>query len=275
MLTTTLLLVMAVLLWPAAPARSRLRGIRSPLGRGARRLAHRWVAAVPLSTPSLAVAGALAGALVAGPGGGVAGAVSAGTLWSRWRARRAEALRVSALANLARALRLLVAELRAGAHPATAAEGAAADTDPQVAGVLTAFASTSRLGGDMASALRTISEQQPVLGDALEGLANAWALSERFGVPLADLVDALCADLEHRVRFARQVHAGMAGPRATAAVLAALPLLGLLLGEAIGASPWSVLTTSAPGQALLAIGACLVCAGLSWSNRLTAKAARP
>ncbi|GGM64997.1 hypothetical protein GCM10012275_39390 [Longimycelium tulufanense] len=64
----------------------------------------------------------------------------------------------------------------------------------------------------------------------------------------------------------------MAGPRATAAVLAALPLLGLLLGEAIGAGPWHILSETAPGQILLAIGACLACAGLIWTAHLTGKA---
>ncbi|SHE73095.1 type II secretion system F family protein [Streptoalloteichus hindustanus] len=274
MLTAALVLVMAVLVWPATPARRRLRVLRSTLHGGVEQLLRRCAAAVPLSTPSLTVLGGLAGLLLAGPGGAVAGAVTVGTVWARWRARRAEAQRVSAVANLARALRLLVAELRAGAHPATAAEGATADADPQVATVLTTLAAASRLGGDMNLALRAASGEHPVFGDALEGLANAWALSERFGVPLADLVDALCADLDHRVRFTRQVHAGMAGPRATAAVLAALPLLGVLLGEAVGASPWSVLTTSTAGQALLAIGACLICAGLTWSARLTGKAAQ-
>jgi tight adherence protein B len=61
----------------------------------------------------------------------------------------------------------------------------------------------------------------------------------------------------------------MAGPRAGAAVLAGLPLFGVVLGELGGAGPLAVLSGTPPGQVLLVAGVVLICAGLRWSGRLT------
>ncbi|WP_054053841.1 hypothetical protein [Alloactinosynnema sp. L-07] len=66
----------------------------------------------------------------------------------------------------------------------------------------------------------------------------------------------------------------MAGPRASALMLALLPLLALALGESMGAAPIAVLTSSPVGQTLLVIGVALVCAGVTWTARLTGKATR-
>jgi hypothetical protein len=44
-------------------------------------------------------------------------------------------------------------------------------------------------------------------------------------------------DIVERTRFSTRVHAGMAGARATAAVLAGHPVLGVALGQLIGAYP--------------------------------------
>ena len=59
----------------------------------------------------------------------------------------------------------------------------------------------------------------------------------------------------------------MAGARTTATVLAALPLLGIGLGEVIGAQPLRFLF--AGGQWLLVVGVVLTCLGLAWSDRIT------
>jgi tight adherence protein B len=67
----------------------------------------------------------------------------------------------------------------------------------------------------------------------------------------------------------------MAGPRASAAVLAGLPAVGLLLGEAMGVQPLRVLSTTGTGQTLLVVGTGLLCAGVLWSARLTDRAVLP
>jgi tight adherence protein B len=63
----------------------------------------------------------------------------------------------------------------------------------------------------------------------------------------------------------------MTGARTTAAVLAGLPLLGIGLGELIGAEPVRFLLSRGVGGWLLVIGASLACAGLLWSDRITAR----
>ncbi|MGH3529759.1 MAG: type II secretion system F family protein, partial [Pseudonocardiaceae bacterium] len=68
------------------------------------------------------------------------------------------------------------------------------------------------------------------------------------------------------------VQAQLAGPRATAAVLAGLPLLGLALGQAVGAAPLRVLCQTVVGQVLLVIGTAATCVGVLWSARLVSGA---
>ncbi|HVK20864.1 MAG TPA: hypothetical protein VM677_05840 [Actinokineospora sp.] len=109
---------------------------------------------------------------------------------------------------------------------------------------------------------------------AIRSLLRAWRLATRHGLALAEVIEAVRVDLDHRVRFARQVDARMAGPRASAVMLAVLPVLALLLGESMGAAPIAVLIGSTAGQTLLVIGVALACAGVTWTARLTGKAKR-
>jgi len=54
----------------------------------------------------------------------------------------------------------------------------------------------------------------------------------------------------------------------TAALLAALPLFGLLLGAGLGADPLRVLLHTPGGLSCLALGALLECAGIAWTGRI-------
>jgi tight adherence protein B len=259
-------LAAAALCWPQRPARCRLAG---------RPLLARAPHGVPRRPGALVgVLGAAAGGLVlAGPVGAVTAAIAAGTAMHRWRSRRRSTRAMASAADLAGAIGLLTAELRAGAHPAAAAERVAADAGPAAADVLCTIAATARLCGDVATAVRREAESSPDLARPLEQLAAAWALAQRHGIPLAGVLDAVRGDLDHRVRANRRLRASLAGPRATAMVLAGLPALGLLLGQAVGAQPWRVLTTNAAGQLLLLVGALLITVGLSWSAHLVNRAA--
>ncbi|MEU5693500.1 type II secretion system F family protein [Actinosynnema sp. NPDC020468] len=212
------------------------------------------------TTPVIVVAAAAVG-LFAGLGGAVAGAVLAATLCRERRSAVAGRAKLTASAALATALAGFVAELKSGAHPATAARNAAQDAEPPATEVLTAIATTSARGGDVVAALADFPQAR--------ALTRAWRLSTAHGVPLASVLDEVRQDLERRVAFTRQVAARMAGPRASAGVLAVLPVLGVALGELTGAGPLAVLVTTVPGQFLLVLGVLLVCAGLRWSARLT------
>ncbi|GAA2791611.1 type II secretion system F family protein [Saccharopolyspora taberi] len=261
---TFLLLAAALLCWPVIGARHRLKALRPHRGRSVALLGR-----VRVWYPVAAAAGAV----VAGVGG-VIGALALGVLVRGYRrSRRDQRNRAERTAELAAGVRLLVAELRVGAHPAVAAEGAARDAAPGVAGVFRDMAVTARLGGDIASALRA--HDSAALREPLGRMARAWALAERHGVALADLLEAVRRDLEHRGAFVRDLEAKMAGPRATAAMLAGLPALGLLLGQAVGAAPLAFLTGHLAGQVLLATGVALLCAGMLWTLRLTEGAVPP
>lgn len=255
----------AVLCWPSGVPAERLRALSDGSSCGGWRLPAGRPAAV-----AAVVAGGLGAYGLLGPAGGAVGALFALTAVRRVQARRRSAARVAATREVAEALGGLVAELRAGAHPAVAADAVAADVraghSSWVGLGLRAIASAARLGGDVDVALRDTAASGST---ALHRVARAWALAQRHGLPLADVLDAVRRDLDAGVRFAGQLHARLAGPRASAAVLAGLPAVGLLLGEGMGARPVEVLASTAAGQALLVFGGLFLIAGIGWSGRLT------
>ncbi|MCW2633595.1 MAG: rane protein, partial [Pseudonocardia sp.] len=122
--------------------------------------------------------------------------------------------------------------------------------------------------------LRRLAAADGPLAGELTRLAGAWALAERHGVALAELLDAVRRDVDARVRHGRRLRAQLAGARATTMVLTVLPVLGVVLGQGVGAQPWSVLTATSGGQVLLVIGVALACLGMLWSDQITARAAR-
>ncbi|MFI9455290.1 type II secretion system F family protein [Amycolatopsis sp. NPDC052450] len=176
----------------------------------------------------------------------------------RWRARAKAALAEAELT--ASVLRTMIGELRAGAHPVAAVE-ATAEAVPAASERLRGLSAAARLGGGTADP------------DAPPALVNAWTLANRFGLPMADVLDAARRDAEAEIGFRRRLKAKMAGPRTSAAVLAVLPLVCLPLGEAMGASPIGVLTGTGAGQFLLVVGSGLIWAGTAWCRALTGRVA--
>ncbi|OBK72857.1 type II secretion system F family protein [Mycobacterium sp. 1274761.0] len=201
----------------------------------------------------------------------LAAGVSTGTLVSRRRravARRARAAEACALQG---ALDVLVGELRVGAHPVAAFEVAARETDGTVAHSLRAVAARARLGADVAVGLRCFSASSRMPAH-WERLALFWRLAQSHGLAIATLMRAAHRDIVERERFSARVDAGMAGARTTAAVLAGLPVLGIGLGQLIGADPVGFLLSPGFGGWLLVVGVTLACGGLLWSDRITGRA---
>jgi tight adherence protein B len=93
-------------------------------------------------------------------------------------------------------------------------------------------------------------------------------LADRTGAPLAELLERVEADARAADRGLAAAVAQAAGARATAWLLAALPLGGIGLGYAIGVDPVAVLlhTTVGGGSALAAVA--LQIGGLLWAERL-------
>ncbi|SCL17351.1 tight adherence protein B [Micromonospora rhizosphaerae] len=95
-------------------------------------------------------------------------------------------------------------------------------------------------------------------------------LADDTGAPLAELLERIEADARAADRGLAAAAAQAAGARATAWLLAALPLGGIALGYAIGVDPVAVLvhTPIGGGSAVLAVA--LQIGGLLWAERLGA-----
>ena len=104
-----------------------------------------------------------------------------------------------------------------------------------------------------------------------ERLAVCWQLAQTHGLPIATLMRAAQRDIVERERFSARVDAGMAGARTTGAILAGLPVLGVGLGQLIGADPLRFLLSGGIGGWLLLVGVTLACCGLLWSDRITGR----
>ncbi|WP_037369230.1 type II secretion system F family protein [Amycolatopsis orientalis] len=207
----------------------------------------------------------LAPAAVALPLGGIGAAIATALLTlavrQEWHSRRETTETLTRAERTATVLRTMVSELRAGAHPVTAAE-AAADAVPELAGELHNLATAARLDGILES-------------PALPAVAQSWNLARRHGLPIADALDAARRDVDAEVAFTRRLRAKMAGPRMSAIVLTVLPVGCLAMGQLIGANPLAVLAETLIGQAFLVLGAALLWAGTAWSRALTNRRAAP
>jgi tight adherence protein B len=105
--------------------------------------------------------------------------------------------------------------------------------------------------------------------------AHAFCIAESAGVPPAAALAGVDRDLRARSDLARAVTGAVAGARASAALLAGLPVLGLLLGAAMGARPLHLLIGSGAGRLVCCLGVLLDSAGVIWTQRLVDRAERP
>ncbi|MER6525707.1 type II secretion system F family protein [Streptomyces sp. NPDC001508] len=177
-------------------------------------------------------------------------------------ARRTRERRTDAVIALCGAL---AGEVRAGRQPGEALLCAARDSgglgDTQAA-VLAA----ARFGGDVPGALAAAARQPGAEG--LLGLAACWRVAVDQGAGLAAGLDRLDAALRAERDQRADLRAQLAGARATAVMLAALPVLGLLLGTAMGAGPLRVLLHTGAGLGCLVVGGLFEAAGLWWAARI-------
>ncbi|MFD7510517.1 type II secretion system F family protein [Streptomyces sp. NPDC059853] len=165
--------------------------------------------------------------------------------------------------------RAVAAEVRAGRQPwqALAATGTGS-----LGAAGTAVLAAARYGGDVPGALTGAAERPGA--DGLRAVAACWRVAVDSGASLATGLEKVAEALRAEQDQQEEVRAQLAGPRATAVLLAALPLFGLLLGAAMGARPLEVLLHSPPGLVCLLLGLLLECAGLAWVTAITRSAER-
>jgi tight adherence protein B len=226
---------------------------RRPLGVSAVVVAG-GVVAMPMIRPAphlLLVAIVAAGAAVAGV-----------ALLRRARGRARRATRRREVVDLCDGL---VAELRAGQPPSRALAWLTR-TWPE----LERTTALARMGGDVPAALRRVAAHPGA--EPFGQIAAGWQVAQRSGASLADVLDRLSRSLRDDEDVRREVTASLGPTRATARLLAVLPLFGLGLGVTMGADPLSVLVGSTIGSICLATGAALAIAGLFWVERIADRA---
>lgn len=262
-----------VLLLPG-PGRGRVRALELRGEAGGRARVGRERRAPPPAGLVAAAAALGATALGAALSGGAAAALAAlaVVVGHRWRAGRAragacEAERVGAVEACA----AFAAELRAGRSPAQALEVAAGVARGPSGQALAAAAATARLGGDVPAALAPTGDRGAV-PDVLRSLSACWTVCAGSGSGLAAAVERLEQGLRAERDQRRAVQAELAGPRATAAMLAVLPLGGLVLAAGLGADPAQVLLHTPVGLVCLTAGLGLDALGWAWTSRLVARA---
>lgn len=106
------------------------------------------------------------------------------------------------------------------------------------------------------------------------GALSAARLSRELGAPLADLLDHYGEILAQTQAAADSAAVALAGPRTSARLLAALPLLGIAIGAAMGVDPASALLDGGLGTLAGSAGAILIVVGYGWSRVLIEKALR-
>ncbi|MEV5826614.1 type II secretion system F family protein [Spirillospora sp. NPDC052242] len=156
----------------------------------------------------------------------------------------------------------MAAELAAGRAPEDAFASSAAVLDPPIAKELLECRDLANLADTPGA-------------EGLRLLDACWRVGAERGGTLATVLDGLAAALRDEEAQRQDVSVQLAGPRATARLLAVLPLLGIAMAAALGARPLSFLCGSLPGLACLIAGVALNVTGLYWTARLARNAESP
>ncbi len=226
---------------------------------------------VPAIPPLVAViAGALgagiAGRLVAGPPGAVAG-IAVVIVWPflvrrRRRARRDEAIQE----QLAEAVATIASCLRSGRSVLQAIELAAEELDPPLGPSLRRLADRVELGEDLPEALGSWSADLRSQDARLA--AGVLQLHRRTGGALASTLEELGSTLRKRRSAARELRSLTAQARLSATILGLLPVGFFLFLSAVARQDLEEAYRSGLGASAIAIGLALQAIAYLWIRRL-------
>lgn len=192
----------------------------------------------------------------------IAGGGALARLLARGRAERAAAVRRRLVVDYAEAL---AGELRAGQPVLTALERASSSW-PDSAAVVAA----ATLDADVPEALRRLGAAPG--GAALRRLAAAWELCAVTGAGLAFAVEQVVETARVEQRTTSMVQGELASARATARLVATLPVVVLVAAQGMGARSWEFLLSTPAGVGCLALGLGLALVGTWWIDRIAAAA---
>lgn len=184
--------------------------------------------------------------------------------WAVWvlvgRARR-DGRAAHRRQRVVEACEAMLGELVAGQPPVRALDRAADVWDE-----LVPTAGAARLGADVPASLRPLADLPG--GGAVGRLAGAWQLCGSSGSGLATALEQVLASVRAEHEVALAVRSELASARATARLLAVLPLMVLVMAQGIGADPWRFLLATVPGQVCLGAGVALAVCGVMWLERI-------
>ncbi|WP_307804987.1 type II secretion system F family protein [Microbacterium sp. BLY] len=144
---------------------------------------------------------------------------------------------------------------------------------------LVAWRHLASTGDEVAAAVLTRTDDGLPLVAAIEAqggmwveLAAAWEIAATVGAPLADVLRTIAEALRDAASAADDVRVALAEPAGTARLLLWMPLVGLLLGFALGFDTLGVMVANPIGTACVLAGLLLVVAARMWTRRLLRRA---
>jgi tight adherence protein B len=163
------------------------------------------------------------------------------------------------------ALGALAAELEAGQPPGAALRRAGGRPS-----VWPAAHAAVEMDGGVVEALGVDARTDSVLRQ----LAACWQVGADTGAGLAASVGRLATAARAAEDVRVDLEGQLAGPRATARLLAGLPLVGIGFGMMLGSDPLAWLLGTVPGRMCLLAGTLLTALGMWWTGRIAARVER-
>lgn len=162
------------------------------------------------------------------------------------------------------AVRTLAVLLQAGAAPLAAWRHLAESGSVVAVGVVAA----TEQGRPLVEAIRDA-------GGVWRIVAAAWGVAGTVGAPLGEVLRAIADALQGADDIRAEVSVALAEPAGTARLMLWLPLVGLLLGSALGFDTLTVLFTQPAGGGCLAAGLGLLLLARGWTRAMVRRAAPP
>ncbi len=122
--------------------------------------------------------------------------------------------------------------------------------------------------------IRDSSPRAASMRRAAAGLVAACRFTHRLGAPLADVLDTVADGIDESAAAEDARRVAGSGPRMSARILMALPLLGIVLGQSVGAKPLETFSDGGTGTLCLIVGVVCLLGGRLCATRMLRRAER-